>query len=132
MNVKSVDSCLPENGVKPLNDTEMVTLKQERPSTPVNLKGNWGPLIWTVEAHIDNDDLKKSYFQVNVSAYSKQIINGRLDIANPKIAVDINVFVAKGHVATYVDFNKKMVGLKGHIESKFSKKVEFDISLYSF
>lgn len=114
-----------------LSDKEMEEVKADLEGAPFAQSGTYGPLSWDVCFNLDTQDITKSSVDVKIAVLSFNIIDAHLDAQNPKAAANLSV-AGIGVVAELgVDFNKRIVYLKGKLDFVLYKK-EFNINIFSF
>lgn len=114
-----------------LSQEEQKQVQDNLQTSPLSQSGNWGPLGWNIGLNINTGDIFKSSVDARISAFSVNIIDAHLNAEDPKTTVDLSI-AGVGIVAELgVNFDKRNVYLKGHLNFVFYAQA-FDMVLLSF
>lgn len=110
---------------------EWTALEKSLVSGPRSYNGTCGPFSWHIAFDLNMSDISKSYADVNVSIFSCNIINTRIDAKNPKASIDLTVagVGVKGELG--IDFSKRSIYIKGTLSYIFGHK-DFSYTLLNF
>lgn len=114
-----------------LSADQMEAIKNDLENPNLGQSGSWGPISWDVNMNFDPSDIKKSYLDARISVFGINIINGRLDMNNPEIGVDLTVAGVGVKAALGINFNAGEVYLKGSLNFVFYSK-DFSLTILKF
>ena len=108
-----------QNNMPALTDEQLAVIEKQVMSAPLKQGGSAGPISWDADFHIDFDNIINSYAYLKVYVFGYEVVNGRLDSKNPKIAVDATVLGngVKGEAG--IDFEKRVLYFKCTISFLF-------------
>jgi len=98
---------------------------------PAKTSGSWGPISWNITIHIDYQNIMNSYAEAEISVFGVSIINGRIDVKNPTIKVDLTVAGVGVKAELGIDFEKRIIYLKGTLNFIVYSK-DFNITIFHF
>lgn len=114
-----------------LSNDQMTAIKNDLENPALGQSGSWGPISWDVNMHFDPGDIRKSFLDARIGVFGINIINGRLDINNPEIGVDLTVAGVGVKAALGINFNLGEVYLKGSLNFVFYSK-DFNLTILKF
>ena len=120
-----------ENTELQLNEEQLLAIEKEYLSAPLKSGGSFGPISWDVDFSIDLDDITKSHAYVRVSVMGFQIIDGRLDVNNPRLTVDLTVAGVGVKAEVGIDFDKRRIYFRGTLNFIFYS-TDYDFTILSF
>ena len=97
----------------------------------MSYNGSWGPISWDCDFHIDLDNIMASYAYVKVSVFGINVIDVRIDANNPKVTVDMTVAGVGVKMELGIDFNERLIYLKGSLNFIFYSK-DFNLVIIKF
>lgn len=115
----------------PFTEEQLAAIEKAYQEAPINAGGSFGPFAWDVDFHIDWADITKSYAYLWVKVLGIKIVDGRLDINNPKFAIDATIAGVGVKVEIGIDFNARRIYCKGYLNFIFYK-THYDFTILSF
>jgi len=119
------------NAALPLTNEQLQAIEKDLLSAPLKQSGSYGYVSWDVDFHLDITDITKSYAYLKVAVCGINIVDGRLDINNPKFTIDATVVGVGVNTEVGIDFNKRLVYFKGYLNFIFYRYT-YDFTIFSF
>ncbi len=114
-----------------LSNEQLAAIEKDYLTMPLKSNGSYGPITWNADFCMNFQDLSKSYAYIELFVFGINIIDGRLDAANPKISVALNVAGCGVKGTVGIDFDKCNIYFNGSINF-FYYINHYDFTILSF